>query len=91
MDRFDKGPEPKDGTLEAEGPSLDEAVDSLFVQSFEELGASTTITSGDEETDRAIDLAVDNRRASPRRLRSSRRRWSNPESGLSLQLPLMKS
>ena len=59
MDRFDKGPEPKDGTLEAEGPSLDEAVDSLFVQSFEELGASTTITSGDEETDRAIDLAVD--------------------------------
>ncbi len=59
MDRFDKGPEPKDGTLEAGGPSLDEAVDSLFVQSFEELSTSTTITSGDEETDRAIDLAVD--------------------------------
>jgi hypothetical protein len=56
MDRFDKGSEPGDGTQEAGGPSLDDAVDSLFMQSFEEL---SNITSGDEETDRAIDLAVD--------------------------------
>lgn len=43
-----------------QGPSLDEAVDSLFMSSFQEPPAPTTaITSGDDETDREIDLAVD--------------------------------
>ena len=60
------------------GPSLEEAVDSLFMEAFdagEELDETpaqqdesparafaqtpTVVTSGDEETDRAIDLAVD--------------------------------
>lgn len=44
--------------------SLDEAVDSLFTNSFElDIGqrvrTSTTITSGDPDVDQAIDLAVD--------------------------------
>jgi len=44
--------------------SLDEAVDSLFMSSFEpdpvpSLRPTTTITSGDAEIDQAIDLAVD--------------------------------
>lgn len=44
--------------------SLDEAVDSLFMSSFEptpvpHLSPSTTITSGDPEIDEAIDLAVE--------------------------------
>lgn len=44
----------------SQGPTLDEAVDSLFMSSFEEPPAPTTaITSGDDDTDRAIDLAVD--------------------------------
>jgi hypothetical protein len=43
-----------------QGPTLEEAVDSLFMSSFEEPPAPTTaITSGDDDTDRAIDLAVD--------------------------------
>jgi hypothetical protein len=43
-----------------QGPTLDEAVDSLFMSSFEEPPAPTTaITSGDDDTDREIDLAVD--------------------------------
>ena len=46
------------------GVSLDEAVDSLFTNSFElDIGqrvrTSTTVTSGDPEVDQAIDLAVD--------------------------------
>ncbi len=44
------------------GPSLDDVVDTLFMSSFEEppsQAASTRMTSGDVETDRAIDLAVD--------------------------------
>ncbi|HMK36375.1 MAG TPA: hypothetical protein VK463_14975 [Desulfomonilaceae bacterium] len=40
-------------------PSLDEAVDSLFVSSFSTPSVAAAITSGDPETDRAIDLAVD--------------------------------
>jgi hypothetical protein len=47
-------------------PSFEEAVDTLFMSSFREekqpsdsYSASLTITSGDPETDRAIDLAVD--------------------------------
>ncbi|MBI4963996.1 MAG: hypothetical protein HY913_12025 [Desulfomonile tiedjei] len=44
--------------------SLDEAVDSLFMTSFEptpvkHLSQPTTVTSGDPEIDQAIDLAVD--------------------------------
>jgi hypothetical protein len=42
-----------------EAPSLDEVVDSLFVSSFSTPSAASAITSGDPETDRAIDLAVD--------------------------------
>ncbi len=44
------------------GPSLDEAVDSLFVSSFDETPerpSTSVITSGDDETDREIDLAVE--------------------------------
>lgn len=44
------------------GPSLDEAVDSLFVSSFDEppeRPSSSVITSGDDDTDREIDLAVE--------------------------------
>jgi hypothetical protein len=44
------------------GPSLDDVVDTLFMSSFDESpapGASVRVTSGDVETDRAIDLAVD--------------------------------
>lgn len=44
------------------GPSLDDVVDSLFMSSFEESedkAATSRRTSGDVETDRAIDLAVD--------------------------------
>ncbi|MBI5249757.1 MAG: hypothetical protein HY912_09695 [Desulfomonile tiedjei] len=43
-----------------DGPSLDEAVDSLFMSAFQETPTSvSSVTSGDDETDRAIDLAVD--------------------------------
>lgn len=48
------------------GPSFEEAVDTLFMGAFEENKAPRAsydprsyISSGDEETDRAIDLAVD--------------------------------
>ncbi len=44
------------------GPSLDEAMDSLFSTSFQETLSEqpqTVVTSGDDDTDRAIDLAVD--------------------------------
>ena len=40
-------------------PSLDEVVDSLFTKTYEVDKPTTWITSGDDETDRAIDLAVD--------------------------------
>jgi|GEM_PF-593253 len=40
-------------------PSLDDAVDTLFMSSFEDTRTSSVVTSGDPETDRAIDLAVD--------------------------------
>lgn len=51
-----------------QGPSLDDAVDSLFMGAFQESKVpdptvpavpTSLITSGDEEIDRAIDLAVD--------------------------------
>jgi hypothetical protein len=58
-------PEPQT-KVPAPGPSFEEALDTLFVSAFqEEQPASSTyderswITSGDDETDRAIDLAVD--------------------------------
>lgn len=44
------------------GPSLDDVVDTLFMSNFDEPpppSASSRVTSGDMETDRAIDLAVD--------------------------------
>lgn len=46
------------------GPSLDEAMDSLFSTSFQEAlteprQSTVVVTSGDDDTDRAIDLAVD--------------------------------
>ncbi|MFH0821633.1 MAG: hypothetical protein V2B18_02695, partial [Pseudomonadota bacterium] len=55
----------------ADTPSLDEAVDSLFMSAFddepaedesesvERTGRQVYVTSGDDETDREIDLAVD--------------------------------
>ena len=53
----------KPGKSAKPGPSLDEAVQSLFTTSFHEPldeGSTTTVvTSGDNEIDRAIDLAVD--------------------------------
>ncbi len=61
-------PKKKDSAPEKAPPnvSLDEAVDSLFMSSFEpspaplpNLRQPTTITSGDVEIDQAIDLAVD--------------------------------
>lgn len=39
--------------------SLNDAVESLFTSGFHDAGSSTAVTSGDAETDRAIDLAVD--------------------------------
>jgi hypothetical protein len=46
------------------GPSLDEAMDSLFSTSFHEAltepqQATVVVSSGDDDTDRAIDMAVD--------------------------------
>ncbi|MBI5568655.1 MAG: hypothetical protein HY914_01785 [Desulfomonile tiedjei] len=45
------------------GPSLDEAVESLFTSSFHEAldedSTDTMVTSGNDDIDRAIDLAVD--------------------------------
>ena len=41
----------------SETPSLDEVVDTLFMTAFK--GSPASISSGDEETDWAIDLAVD--------------------------------
>ncbi len=43
---------------EPEGPSFDQAMDTLFTSSFTETEV-VHVTSGDDETDRAIDLAVD--------------------------------
>jgi myosin heavy subunit len=40
-----------------EAPSLDEVVDTLFTKAFK--GETSPVTSGDQETDWAIDLAVD--------------------------------
>jgi hypothetical protein len=42
-----------------EGPSFDDALDSLFNKSFGDIRSSTTVSSGDEDIDKAIDLAVD--------------------------------
>jgi hypothetical protein len=52
-------PEPDFSSTTPEDPSLDRAVDSLFMGSFESMKSSASVTSGDDETDRAIDLAVD--------------------------------
>jgi hypothetical protein len=55
-------PEPQkesSAPVTTETPTLDEAVDSLFMSSFSTPSAASSITSGDDETDRAIDLAVD--------------------------------
>lgn len=41
------------------GPSFDDALDSLFNKSFGDVRSSTTVSSGDEDIDKAIDLAVD--------------------------------
>lgn len=63
----DRVPEPE-APQQDEGPSFDEAVDTLFMGAFEEeakqappsvSGGPSVISSGDVETDRAIDLAVD--------------------------------
>lgn len=61
----DRTPEPKDEPPAA-GPSFEEAVDTLFMSAFQEekppdssYDMRSWITSGDSETDRAIDLAVD--------------------------------
>lgn len=48
---------PRKGKQPADGPSLDDVMDSLFMGSFSDEGSQ--VTSGDDETDRAIDLAVD--------------------------------
>jgi hypothetical protein len=59
-------PEPPAGRRAGTGPSLDEAMDSLFSSSFQEAlddrvqpPASVVVTSGDDEIDQAIDFAVD--------------------------------
>jgi hypothetical protein len=55
-------PQPPPGTVDTsfQGPSLDEAVDSLFMSAFQETPTSvSSFSSGDDETYRAIDLAVD--------------------------------
>jgi hypothetical protein len=44
---------------EEAAPSFDEAMDTLFTGSFTETAVQQVVTSGDDETDRAIDLAVD--------------------------------
>jgi hypothetical protein len=41
------------------GPSFDDALDTVFGAGAPGIRSSTTVTSGDEETDRAIDLAVE--------------------------------
>ncbi len=55
-------PPPRSGPRSGSGPSLDEAMDSLFSTSFQQALSEppqTVVTSGDDDTDRAIDLAVD--------------------------------
>ena len=53
-------PAPKPEAPKAEPPpSLDEVMETLFTKSYTEPKTPTWITSGDAETDRAIDLAVD--------------------------------
>lgn len=52
-------PEPDFSSKAPEDSSLDQAVDSLFRGSFDGTKSSSFVTSGDDETDRAIDLAVD--------------------------------
>jgi hypothetical protein len=49
---------PKASGGEPDAPSFDEAMDTLFTGSFTETQVHQ-VTSGDDETDRAIDLAVD--------------------------------
>lgn len=49
------GPSSRD----SEQPSFDQAVETLFTKSFHEIRSSAAVTSGDPDTDRAIDLAVD--------------------------------
>ncbi|MGB6068512.1 MAG: hypothetical protein WBG50_27205 [Desulfomonilaceae bacterium] len=44
-------------TSASKAPSFEEAVDTLFMTAFK--GTAPTVTSGDQETDWAIDLAVD--------------------------------
>lgn len=43
----------------SEQPSFDQVVETLFTKSFNEIRSSAAATSGDPETDRAIDLAVE--------------------------------
>jgi hypothetical protein len=55
---------PPAGKPSGKGPSLDEAMDSLFSTSFQQAlsdppQTTVIVTSGDDDTDRAIDLAVD--------------------------------
>jgi hypothetical protein len=50
---------PKQDPQIEDAPSFDEALENLFTGSFDGSTQSTVITSGDDETDRAIDLAVD--------------------------------
>lgn len=55
----DTPPEPDFSSTTSGDQSLDQVVDSLFMGSFEGMKSSASVTSGDDETDRAIDLAVD--------------------------------
>ncbi|MFC1833340.1 hypothetical protein ACFL2Q_01230 [Thermodesulfobacteriota bacterium] len=41
------------------GPSLNEAVDTLFMKAFQKTQDDGDVTSGDDDTDREIDLAVE--------------------------------
>lgn len=74
LDPAAQGPSetPRHETPHASGPTLDEAVESLFTSAFQEpeqepsgppaslfKAATTIVSSGDDEIDRAIDLAVD--------------------------------
>lgn len=57
-----KGPPAPAAPATPAGPSLDDVVDTLFMGSFEESPAgpaAARMSSGDSDTDRAIDLAVD--------------------------------
>ncbi len=56
--KAEEPPAAPDFSLDSDGPSLDEAVDSLFGSPADQAQASS-VTSGDDDMDRAIDLAVD--------------------------------